>query len=113
MIFNKADRIRSGRFDITGRLIRRGIPVEVHPGPLGAAPEPVDHLEEVREEPAGENPSYSMPGAAAELGEKLLAMESGIRELPVEHVLIDSEKDQRRLYAMTALLGVLGAGYER
>ena len=52
-----------------------------------------------------------MPGAAAELGEKLRAMEAGVHELPPSHLFIDSVEEQRRLYANSALLGMLGGGY--
>lgn len=110
VVFNPAERLRGARFDITGRLTRRGIPVPT-PGPLGGSPEPLDELSSAPAAPSRGDAQDYMPGAAAELGEKLRAMESGIRELPVPQHFIDSEEEQRRLYASSALLGMLGGGY--
>lgn len=99
MIFSQRDRI-------PGRM-RAGAP-----GSLGATPEPVDHLKEAWDKPRTESPSYDVPGAAAELGEKLRAMESGIRELPQEHVFIEREDEYARdMYARTIAAGMLGCGY--
>lgn len=109
VLFNPSERIRGARFDITGRLVRRGIPVPM-PGPLGASPETVDELSNAPVVSQHDAQEY-VPGAAAELGEKLRAMESGIRDLRPPQLFIDSEEEGQRLYARSALLGILGGGY--
>ena len=111
-VFSTWGRVPKARFDSTGQLVSRGMPVQM-PGPLGASPEPVDHLEEAWDASGGEQPTYDVPGAAAELGEKLRAMESGIRELPSEHLFIDSEREMQPLYARGFAIGMLGCGYWR
>lgn len=111
VVFSDWGRIRKARFDNAGQKVRRGMPEGTQPGPLGASPEPVDHLEEAWGKPADKAPSYDVPGAAAELGERLRAMESGIRELPSEHLFIESEEEQRRMYARSAAIGMLGCSY--
>jgi hypothetical protein len=52
-----------------------------------------------------------MAGGAEALLEQIGPLGSGVKVLPQERCIIETQKEQRRLYGASALLGVLGGGY--
>ena len=109
VVFDSSSRIRKARFDMTGRRVKRGIPVEA-PSPLGGVPGTVDDLVSSQETP----PALAldpMAGAAETLLEQIGPLGPGVKVLPQERCIIESQEEQRRLYGASALLGILGGGY--
>jgi len=110
MIFNRSDRIPSRRFDITGRLTRRGMPVDL-PGALGSSPGGAGSLDELTGASSQPDAGLYAPGSPAELGYMLRETASGALEPASPDPVAQNRDEQRWRYAWSVLVGVLGSGY--
>ena len=109
MLFVRSDKIPRARFDSTGRLIKRGMPVEISPPTPGSAEDISEKLWDKGKRVSREEIYPDVPGAAADLAAKISSAEEGVRELPSGH-FVNSMDEERRLYTKSALIGVMG-GY--
>lgn len=110
VVFDSSSRVPKQPFDITGRVLRRGVPAAV-PSPLGGSPGSIsEFVDESEASPPSVRRDRTLE-AAAYLSEQLSLTGSGIHVVPQEHCFVGNSEEERRLYAGSALLIVLGGGY--
>lgn len=110
MLFSNSGKIPKARFDMTGRLLKRRMPVEISPPetpppPTPGSPEDIVDLMYMRKGTKRKE-YHDISGVATELIEELPSPD-GIRVIPDKRLFIDDYEE--RLYAKNSL-GVLGGG---
>lgn len=112
MLFSNVGKIRKARFDMTGRLLKRRMPVEISPPETPPAtpgsPEDIVDLMDMGGKRLKRTEYHDISGVATELIEELPSSD-GIRVIPDKCLFIDDYED--RLYARDYLTGVMGGGY--